>query len=160
GNRSFRYAPLSSGLDTVRKTLGKHEIATMQTLAHSSGEWVASDWPVCPVAELANPQRMGLALTFARRYALFTLAGIAGEDDLDAPDLCADHSALGSVPSDESVHTRHVQPSVSRREPGNGNGRGIRKKEPRIMFGPDQSAKLRDKMLLEISTLASSDLTM
>src|SRR6516164_4444454 len=103
GERSFRYAPLSSGLDIVRKTLGQHEIATLQTtaidqtagmvhltttLAHSSGEWIASDWPVCPVAETANPQRMGAALTYARRYALFTLVGIAGEDDLDAPDLC------------------------------------------------------------------------
>ena len=88
----------------MRKTLGQHEIATVQTtavdqaaglvnlttmLAHASGEWIASDWPVCPVAEIANPQRMGAALTYARRYALFTLVGIAGEDDLDAPDLCA-----------------------------------------------------------------------
>src|SRR3984893_3723520 len=102
GERSFRYAPLSSGLDIVRKTLGQHEIATVQTtaieggvvnlttmLAHASGEWIASDWPVCPVAETANPQRMGAALTYARRYALFLLVGIAGEDDLDAPDLCA-----------------------------------------------------------------------
>src|SRR5215831_11752971 len=103
GERSFRYAPLSSGLDIVRKTLGQHEIATVQTtaidqtagmvhltttLAHASGEWIASDWPVCPIAETANPQRMGAALTYARRYALFTLVGIAGEDDLDAPDLC------------------------------------------------------------------------
>ena len=102
--RSFCYAPLSSGLDIVRKTLGQHEIATVQTtaidqaaglvsltttLAHSSGEWIASDWPVCAVAETANPQRMGAALTYARRYALFTLVGIAGEDDLDAPDLAA-----------------------------------------------------------------------
>src|SRR5262245_56474767 len=55
------------------------------TLAHASGEWIASDWPVCPIAETANPQRMGAALTYARRYALFTLVGIAGEDDLDAP---------------------------------------------------------------------------
>jgi len=60
--RSFRYAPLSSGLDIVRKTLSQHEIATVQTtsidenigivrlstvLAHASGEWIASDWPVC-----------------------------------------------------------------------------------------------------------------
>src|SRR4249920_2238854 len=104
GERSFRYAPLSSGLDIVRKTLGQHEIATLQTtaidqtagmvnltttLAHASGEWIASDWPVCPIAETANPQRMGAALTYARRYALFTLVGIAGEDDLDAPDLAA-----------------------------------------------------------------------
>src|SRR6476660_5539137 len=104
GERSFRYAPLSSGLDIVRKTLGQHEIATLQTtaidqtagmvnltttLAHASGEWIASDWPVCPIAETANPQRMGAALTYARRYALFTLVGIRGQDDLDAPDLCA-----------------------------------------------------------------------
>ena len=32
---------------------------------------------------------MGAALTYARRYALFTLVGIAGEDDLDAPDIAA-----------------------------------------------------------------------
>ncbi|MGP8141351.1 MAG: ERF family protein, partial [Terriglobales bacterium] len=64
--RSFRYAPLSSGLDIVRKTLSQHEIATVQTtaidqtagivnlttvLAHASGEWIASDWPVCAISE-------------------------------------------------------------------------------------------------------------
>src|SRR4030081_2711982 len=100
-DRTFRYASLASGLDIVRKALGKHEIATVQTtaideaglirlttlLAHSSGEWVSSDWPVCPVSETAAPHRMGAALTYARRYALFTLVGIAGEDGLDAPDL-------------------------------------------------------------------------
>src|SRR5437870_1704746 len=55
--------------------------------ALAAGEWIASDWPVCPVTETGNPQRMGAALTSARRYGLFTLVGIAGEDDLDAPDL-------------------------------------------------------------------------
>src|SRR5215831_8191400 len=79
GARQFRYAPLSSGLEIVRKTLGQHEIATVQTtavdqaagivnlttiLAHSSGEWIASDWPVCPAAHTATPQRMGAALTY------------------------------------------------------------------------------------------------
>src|SRR5215213_4115874 len=72
--RSFRYAPLSSGLDLVRKALGQHEIALVQTtavdeatrtvrlntvLAHSSGEWIASDWPVCPLSDINSPQRMG-----------------------------------------------------------------------------------------------------
>ena len=100
--RSFRYAPLSSGLEIVRKTLSQYEIATVQTtsiddaagivrlstvLAHASGEWIASDWPVCPIAETERPQHMGAVLTYARRYSLFTLVGIAGEDDLDAPDL-------------------------------------------------------------------------
>jgi hypothetical protein len=98
--RTFRYAPLSSGLDMIRKVLGRHEIATVQTteiddgaglirlttvLAHASGEWIASEWPVCPVSETAAPHRLGAALTYARRYALFTLVGIAGEDDLGAP---------------------------------------------------------------------------
>jgi hypothetical protein len=59
------------------------------TLAHSSGEWIASDWPVCSLEDMASPRRMGAALTYARRYALFALVGIAGEDDLDAPDLNA-----------------------------------------------------------------------
>ncbi len=101
GDRTFRYASLSSGLDIVRKSLGRHEIAAVQTtaidtaaglvrlttvLAHSSGEWISSEWPVCPVSETSTPHRMGAALTYARRYALFTLVGIAGEDDLDAPD--------------------------------------------------------------------------
>ena len=101
-DQTFRYAALSSGLDIVRKTLGGHEIATVQTtaidgeaglirltttLAHSSGEWLSSEWPVCAISETAAPRRMGAALTYARRYALFTLVGIAGEDDLDAPDL-------------------------------------------------------------------------
>ena len=101
-DQTFRYAPLSTGLDIVRKSLGGHEIATAQTtsidkdagwirlttvLAHSSGEWLSSEWPVCAISETAAPRRMGAALTYARRYALFTLVGIAGEDDLDAPDL-------------------------------------------------------------------------
>ncbi len=102
GEQTFNYASLASGLEIVRKTLGRHEIATVQatdidreaglvhlttTLAHASGEWIASDWPVCAVSETATPHRMGAALTYARRYALFTLVGIASEDDLDAPDL-------------------------------------------------------------------------
>src|SRR6202048_1452883 len=99
--QSFRYASLSSGLDIVRKTLGGQQIAIAQTtdidrasgtvnlttvLLHTSGEWISSDWPVCQLSETSAPRRMGAALTYARRYALFTMVGIAGEDDLDAPD--------------------------------------------------------------------------
>ena len=117
GDRTFRYAPLSSGLDIVRKGLGRYEIATIQTtaidkdagllrlttvLAHSSGEWISSEWPVCPIGETAAPRRMGAALTYARRYALFTLVGIAGEDDLDAPDLAV------SAPGDPADLTKSL----------------------------------------------------
>ena len=116
GKRMFRYASLSVGLDIVRKCLGQHEIATVQstaidreigliklttTLVHASGEWVSSDWPVCQVSETAAPHRMGAALTYARRYALFTLVGIAGEDDLDAPDL---HDGAPPAPTVMPAH--------------------------------------------------------
>jgi hypothetical protein len=126
-DRTFRYASLSSGLDIVRKALGKHEIATVQTtaidknsgliqlttvLAHSSGEWVSSEWPVCPVSETAAPHRMGAALTYARRYALFTLVGIAGEDDLDAPDI----SVLPPKPAPISRPGRMVDPRTDVRD--------------------------------------------
>jgi hypothetical protein len=167
GERTFRYAPLSSGLDIVRKTLGQHEIATVQTtaidqasglvnlttmLAHASGEWIASDWPVCPVAELASPQRMGAALTYARRYALFTLVGIAGEDDLDAPDIAACAPAAGR----EFDPRQHRFPPPSR-ESGNGRLRVATKGNPAVALDPDQSAGLRDKLLAEVESLTSAD---
>lgn len=97
--QTFRYASLSSGLEIVRKILGGQQIAVAQTtdidrangmvnlttvLMHTSGEWISSDWPVCQLSDASAPRRMGAALTYARRYALFTLVGIAGEDDLDS----------------------------------------------------------------------------
>jgi hypothetical protein len=161
--RTFRYAPLSSGLEIVRKTLSEHEIAVIQTtaidqasrmlnlttlLAHSSGEWIASQWPVCAMAEVANPHRMGAALTYARRYALFTLVGIAGEDDLDAPDLCMPAPATGS--SSAGVQF----PSQTQ---GNGKVRGAVKTPSPMVLPVDESAALRDRLLSEVAGLASQE---
>ena len=122
-DRTFRYAPLSSGLDIVRKSLGRHEIATIQAteidkeagllrlttiLAHSSGEWFSSEWPVCQITDIASAQRMGAALTYARRYALFTLVGIAGEDDLDAPDLGAAPKPAAELPGPRIMASKRM----------------------------------------------------
>jgi hypothetical protein len=161
--RSFRYAPLSSGLEIVRKTLSEHEIAVMQTtavdqasrmltlttlLAHSSGEWVASYWPVCSVTEIANPQRMGAALTYARRYGLFALVGIAGEDDLDAPDICMPAPVTGPSPNG-------AQPSPP--APGNGKMRAAARPASVPMLSPDESAALRERLLGEVAALQSQE---
>ena len=169
GERSFRYAPLSSGLDIVRKALGQHEIATVQTtavdqvsgmvnlttmLAHASGEWIASDWPVCPIAETANPQRMGAALTYARRYALFTLVGIAGEDDLDAPDLCDDPRSPTPSADERSLKSREGQSRVQPRKPGNGQRRHGMHDE---RLEPEQSAALRENLLTALGNITSAD---
>jgi hypothetical protein len=167
GERSFRYAPLSSGLDIVRKTLGQNEIATVQTtaidketgvvnlctmLAHASGEWIASDWPVCPIAETANPQRMGAALTYARRYALFTLVGIAGEDDLDAPDLCTPLPTTAATTGAGSDELR-----LASRSDGNGRTRAAARAASTPFLSSNESAALRDRLLAEIAGLQSQE---
>src|SRR5437868_6871584 len=121
------------------------------TLAHASGEWIASDWPVCPIVETANPQRMGAALTYARRYALFTLVGIAGEDDLDAPDLCEwPNAPPSSIPGQGQTR---VTPHGWR------NGRISRglKSAPRAVLEASQSAELRDKLIAEVAAITSAE---
>jgi hypothetical protein len=178
GDRSFRYASLSSGLDLVRKSLGRHEIATVQTtsidegaglirltttLAHSSGEWVSSDWPVCLVSETATPHRMGAALTYARRYALFTLVGIAGEDDLDAPDLngAAALAPYGSGPqvADTNGSVRQTDAVISPSSPPTAAGDGRRKpiRAPRVLLTANNSKALLEKLLGELSELVSAE---
>lgn len=171
--RSFRYATLASGLELVRKALGQHEIAVVQTtamdeptrtvrlntvLAHSSGEWIASDWPVCPISDMASPQRMGAALTYARRYGLFTLVGIAGEDDLDAPDLNVVNSgpATTQIPAPTNAAAGTGKPqSGNGRAPGGGFQRTPIAAIQRPILPPEESARLRQGMLAEIESLAS-----
>src|SRR5260370_4628590 len=169
GDRAFRYASLSSGLDLVRKALGKHEIATVQTtsidqesglirlttvLAHSSGEWVSSDWPVCPVGETAAPHKMGAALTYARRYALFTLVGIAGEDDLDAPDLPGmklDGVTVGR--RNRETPNGHAGGSDSSLPYRKGSLRKLRSSGP--ILNSEASAAMRDRLVAEIAGIGS-----
>ena len=162
GDRTFRYASLASGLDIVRKCLGQHEIATVQTttidqdsgqirlttlLAHTSGEWISSDWPVCPASETATPHRMGAALSYARRYALFALVGIAGEDDLDAPDLLTEPSP--------AVTTDPSQDDPNGRKPTNGSIH--RPRQPKPLLAIEPSAALRSELIAEIQELKDPD---
>ena len=174
--RTFNYASLASGLEIVRKTLGQQEIATVQTtaidhgagivnlttvLAHSSGEWIASDWPVCALAETATPRRMGAALTYARRYALFTLVGIAGEDDLDAPDLQAPTSQT-SEPSRQNGKangTTHdsgnSQLNAQRSAPQ--HHAKIHSVSLKAVLGAAESAALRERLLAELNEIGAAD---
>jgi hypothetical protein len=172
GARQFRYAPLSSGLEIVRKTLGQHEIATVQTtaidqtsgivnlttvLAHSSGEWIASDWPVCPIAETATPHRMGAALTYARRYALFTLVGIAGEDDLDAPDLNDRIPETDKLGTNSKRGDNGGQQSASDRRPGRGRVNKSASGSSQRELSAVLSASLRAELVREIEDLSAAD---
>ncbi len=170
GERTFRYAPLSSGLDIVRKSLGRQEIATIQVtaidkdagllrlttvLAHSSGEWISSEWPVCQITDIASAQRMGAALTYARRYALFTLVGIAGEDDLDAPDLGTASKAGMELPQ-AGYQTQSDGHGGLAKRPRRDGGK-FPAASARPVLAPDQSAILRERLVAELLAINSAD---
>jgi hypothetical protein len=88
------YADLAAVLEAVRKGLSENELAIIQTpfpqsnggvllrttLAHSSGEWMASEISL-PADRMGAIQGWGSALTYARRYALAAMVGIAQDDD-------------------------------------------------------------------------------
>ncbi len=164
--QSFRYASLSSGLDIVRKTLGGHQIAIAQTtdidrasgtvnlttvLLHTSGEWISSDWPVCRLSETAAPRRMGAALTYARRYALFTMVGIAGEDDLDAPDLINDDVKECEGRPAPNLRSLQRAPADQSRPAGESSTRPEK-------AAAEESAALLAQLIREIETLPEADL--
>jgi hypothetical protein len=164
--QNFRYASLSSGLDIVRKTLGGQQIAVAQTtdidrangmvnlttvLLHTSGEWISSDWPVCRTSEISAPRRMGAALTYARRYALFTMVGIAGEDDLDVPPHATDDAKTDDGSRAPSGRPAPVRPSQSR------TGNGIVPQVPARLSAED-SAAITAQLIREIESLPGDDL--
>src|SRR5262245_3139161 len=159
----------------VRKSLGRHEIAAVQTtaidneaglvrlttvLAHASGEWISSEWPVCPVSETAVPHRMGAALTYARRYALFTLVGIAGEDDLAAPATGPAKKVQGGgdgVPTVLSSVPTNGSQRGSRSKPGNGYSPRPLPLRSAPLLPPSESAVTRDILIGELAELASAE---
>jgi len=94
---------------------------------------------------------MGAALTYARRYALFTLVGIAGEDDLDAPDLVAP-----TPPTSQSK-----TPKRDSKTDGNGGNHrklvGAANRGCQSELSAALSASLRDELLREIESLKTGD---
>ncbi|MBR1245107.1 ERF family protein [Bradyrhizobium sp. AUGA SZCCT0274] len=167
--QTFRYASLASGLDIVRKALGGQQIAITQTtdidrangvvnlttlLLHTSGEWISSNWPVCQLSETSAPRRMGAALTYARRYALFTMVGIAGEDDLDAP---PDDTRAGDQMVDAGVQPNLgiVQGSAQDKQ---SRLRGSATIPLREKLSVAESALAARQLIQEIETLSEEDL--
>src|SRR5690349_16169391 len=114
-----------------------------------------TEWPVCPVTETGAPHRMGAALTYARRYALFTLVGIAGEDDLDAPDLqpvpkaAPSEGATSGQVNGHASAPRPVAPLPSLRSPV--------VKPPRSTLNSIDSAKLRERLITELADTSSAE---
>ena len=89
-----KYADLASTWDACREQLSKHGLSVTQTtyandseniflrtrLLHSSGQWIEGEFPVV-AKDKTNPQHLGSGLTYARRYGLASIVGVAPEDD-------------------------------------------------------------------------------
>jgi hypothetical protein len=82
------YADLSGCLETALPVLSKNGLCVIQTtdknllvttLLHESGEWIRGWYPL--IAKDNSPQAMGSAVTYAKRYALCAIIGLATEDD-------------------------------------------------------------------------------
>jgi hypothetical protein len=142
------YADIASGLNAVRPALSKHALAVVQVtrmdqdllvldtkIIHSSGQWIGSTYPVCkfPVAQ----QQMGSALTYSRRYALFAMVGIAGEDDDD-----------GNEASKDKVPLRTHKPAPTRRSELDENP--FPGDEPSFQPGPDDPTQQNIKTYISM----------
>ena len=113
---------------------------------------------------------MGTALTYARRYMLFTLVGIAGEDDLDAPDLNGallhpdgsdargQHAAPGigpALPSDFANPAASIPTPTPTATSDYGRRKQVR--SPRVLLSPDHSLALRENLISELKGFIDSD---
>jgi ERF superfamily protein len=128
GPREYKYADLADVLKGVLPVLSKHKLAVLQPtfveaghifvrtrLVHASGQWIECEYPVCAVH--VDHQRMGSALTYAKRYALCALLGVAADEDNDGVT-----TASGGAPK------------AAEREPGKDKNRAAR--EPRGRSAP------------------------
>jgi len=104
------YADLPAIVKACKAALAANDIAYIQTtdfleqetwletiLAHSSGEWVSGRYPVRPVKN--DPQGMGSAITYARRYSLAAMAGVVAENEDDDAE-----AAQGRNPQQAAIH--------------------------------------------------------
>jgi ERF superfamily len=107
------------------------------------------------MSDIASAQRMGAALTYARRYALFTLVGIAGEDDRDASDLGADTTSAVELACPSDRKQWNGQPAAApRSSAGGGKLAGVSAKS---VLGEQLSASLRQSLIQQMAAINSED---
>lgn len=92
GSYEFSYATLDTIMDTIRKPLTDNGLSIIQMpggicvetrIMHASGEWIAARTPI-KAREGCSAQEYGSAVTYAKRYALASMLGIAADEDDDA----------------------------------------------------------------------------
>ena len=129
-----KYATLTAIWDACRKPLTDNGLAVVQAfrvdesgmlllvtkLAHVSGEWMVSEYPVTPTQN--SPQGLGSAVTYARRYTLSSLVGVVADDDDDGNAASGQHSAQRQIEQRQANGNGKPQQSAPAQAPQNGNG--------------------------------------
>ena len=123
----YTYAALDDIFNVIRKVFPEHGLSIIQPttiednsivlitrLAHSSGEWIESRYPVCGLN--GDHQKTGAALTYARRYALTALVGISAVDDTDgegaAPIGDGERKPLSMAEAREQLNWEVIQKQI------------------------------------------------
>lgn len=121
----YRFASLGDGLALIRPVLGRHGLSLIKAtrldgqigpiilqtrIIHESGEWILADYPVgaLPQGGTSDPRELGAALTYARRQLLFSLIGIAPQNDTDGSLLGASPSDARDVSPPQAVATQQI----------------------------------------------------
>ena len=120
---TYSYVELHALIDMVRPVFAKHKLAIMQdtsgvtTFVHESGEWVSSD-PFTLMPTEQTPQGFGGAVSYARRYSLAAMCGLAADSDDDAGYA----SSKGGQASSGGQHQeRSTEPPVDAQPKGGGH---------------------------------------
>jgi hypothetical protein len=100
---------------------------------------------------------MGAALTYARRYALFTLVGIAGEDDLDAPNLAGPDAQTETLSIESKSIGNGGRPTSSKRRAGSAGENKFGSPSLNSELSVTLLASLRAELLREIECLGAND---
>lgn len=121
--KNTKYANLVSVLEAVKPPMAKHGIAITQTtegrtagfvlvttLRHISGQWIASEYPL---PQVAKPQELASALTYARRYSLSAIACISADEDDDG-NAAQQSNQVAEMPK-QNAHVTRVEDVTERR---------------------------------------------
>lgn len=148
---SYKYGDLSDALTALRSTLNSHGVAIVQStgtvdrgvqittmLVHESGQWVKSDPLLMPVST-NNAQAVGSAITYARRYQLLGMVGLAPEDD-DGRD------AHDNPPEQPKALRRRVERDAEPAEPDLGPRCRGKKGKPIADAVGDRSLRVADML--------------
>lgn len=172
GKYKYKYADIGDVLEAVLPVLSRHGLSLMQPtkiennsiilvtrVAHSSGQTIESEYPVCSLN--GNHQAMGSAMTYARRYALTSLLGIAAVDDTDGKDAApsgeGERVQMTAHQAKKEVNWPEIQAAIDKADTFEKLARRAEEVEGRKGFWPDTYYhKARERILSNRLDLANA----